>query len=1266
MKLTTATRVVTGVLTSGALAVSGLVAGQASAAPGEGLEVRGLTVEHLAEPLGIDLEQPLLGWQLTSSTPDAEQSAYEIEVATDAAFEDDAWNTGKVTSDRSTDVVYAGEPLRSQTVYHWRVRVWDELGSASPWSEPATFETAFVGGDDLGGDWIGSPTRRPEGSLSGASWIWYPEGNPSDSAPIGTRYLRRTFSLPAGSDVESALLQVTADDYFTLYVNGSEVLASPTSGEAWRTIRVTDVRAHLHAGQNTVAVAAQNAGTGPGPAGVVGRLDVRLADATTVDIATDDQWVAANSEHPGWETEAFDDSAWPAARAGATFGQGPWGNAPSAPVPPEPLLRRAFELEPGKEVASARAYVAGLGYYKLYLNGERVGDHELDPGFTVYDDTVLYATHDVTDALRSGGNALGVSLGRGYFGQLQPDEWVSSPWHDDPKLKLELAITYTDGSKQHVVSDTDWLAGDGPTTSESVWFGESYDARREQPGWTTADFDDSDWHPALTVSDPGGELRSQLFPAIEVTDELPVVETTQVDATTTVYDFGVPIAGWATVELSGPAGAEVKMVYGEKLKADGTVNNDNVYFTVQNYSYTLKGEGTESFRPSYSYAGYRYLQVVAPAGVTVTSVTGQRVHSAVERVGDFSSDSDLLDRYDEAQADTILNNLHSVPTDTPMYEKRPYTADGFLMADSAIATFDMQGFLENWARAHRDDQTPEGTFGNTVPGTVGSKNTPDPLWSSSYVEIAWDLYEYYGSTRALADNYDGLKRWLDHYEAVIAETGNIYTGFSYGDWLSPQGAFPPEGTRLTATAYLYRAATLMTRIAGVLGHDADAAGFEELAASIHDAFNDAFYDAGTGAYVDKPEAGYRQTSNVLPLRFGLVPPERRATVLESLVDDIEERGGHLNTGAIGTKELLPVLTENGHADLAYTVATNPTYPGWGYWFEELGAQTMWEEWGEHARSHNHAFLGTVVDWQYQHVAGITPAAPGYREIRIQPFPMSELDHAQATVDSPYGPISSSWTRGEGQYVLDVTVPVGSTAEVYVPVRPGDVVVPTPAEGTTAGVVSDGFQRFTVGSGEHRFVAAPATELRESTVTVTPTRSTRPYGAARSFAVQVTGDGGVPTGSVSLREGSVDITSAVLDDAGRATLRLPRTRLDAGVHSLEVVYSGDATFAPSSTTIEVRVRKIRPTVAARPTEKAYRRTQTPVLVVRATPAAHLDGTVSVAAGRRTLVSRVRLVDGKARVRLGKASRRRGPHVLTVVYTGGTNTARAVTTTRYRIR
>ncbi|MFG1610479.1 family 78 glycoside hydrolase catalytic domain [Actinoplanes sp. NPDC049265] len=1026
--------------------------------------VDGLSVEHQIEPLAVDVPRPRLGWRLSGGRS-AQQSAYEIVVSTSPGGPADVWRSGRVDSAQSFDVEYGGPALTSRTRYYWRVRVWPDPQHVSRWSRPASFETAFLRPTDFLGGWIGARRTIPTPALSGAAWIWYPEGDPAASAPAGTRYFRRTFDLPAGAPITAAELQITADDSFSVLVNGRSAGHSAAGADTWRTASIIDLTASLRPGPNVIAVEATNAQ--PGPAGLLAKLHVDTSGGPA-GLVTDGSWRSAAGPEPGWEQIGFDDAAWPAAHVGPAYGGGPWGSSVAALPPPETLLRRDFTL--GRPIASARAYIAGLGYNKLYLNGRRIGDHELDPGFTVYDKTYLYSTYDVTSTLRRGANAIGVSLGRGFHSMTDPDEWKASAWWGEPKLKLELDVTYRDGTRTRLLSDNSWTVADGPTRSESLWFGETYDARLDRPGWDRPGYDQTGWTPAVNVDPPGGTPRSQAFPAVKVTEPLHVAAVTTPVAGSHVYDFGGPTAGWARIGVRGPSGTTVRIVYGEKLRADGTVDNTGGFgLRLQSYAYTLNGSGLETYQPSYSYAGFRYAQITVPPGVTLASVQGVRVHTAVSPTGGFRSSSDLLNRYQNAQADTILNNLHSIPTDTPMYEKRPYTADGYLYADSAILNFDMRGFYENWTRSHRDDQNPDGSLGITEPTTESGRAVKDPVWSASLVQITWDLYWYYGDRRAVEDNYDSMKAWLGYYERTIAATGNIYTGFSYGDWLAPGYAFAPEGTRLVGTATLYQTTTRMAEMAKALGRTGDAAHYTTLAASIATAFNAAFLDEPAGVYYDNRDAGYRQTSNLLPLALGLVPRASRPAVVDNLIADIRGRGTHLNTGALGTKALLPVLTDSGHADLAYQVATNPTAPGWGYWFQSLGATTMWEEWAATSRSHDHAFLGTVDDWLYQYVAGIQPAAPGYTDVVIKPHPMGDLRHAAGHVDTPLGEVSSGWTRSAGHLTLQTRIPAGGRATVFVPARSRAAVVASPGArfiGTT-----DGYVKFAAGPGRHSFRAA---------------------------------------------------------------------------------------------------------------------------------------------------------------------------------------------------
>ena len=763
--------------------------------------------------------------------------------------------------------------------------------------------------------------------------------------------------------------------------------------------------------------------------------------------------------------------------------EGDWINSGETTTPPtqtpELLLRKDFRLN-NKRIASARAYVAGLGLYKLYLNGRRVGERELDPSFTEYEDRVMYTTYDVTRLLRRGSaNALGVSLGHGWYTGY-------------PAVKLLLDVTYTNGRTERVVTDSTWRTNDGPTRDNSIQ-GETYDARLEQPGWNAPGFDGASWAGAAVAAEPTAELDAQFVEPIRVTGTLPVKATKPLDSTTTLYDFEATKAGWATVKLSGPAGTQVTMIFGERLGADGRINNG----TIQVYRYTLKGGDTETYTPSYSYNGFRYLSINAPADVEVESVVGKTLNTDVASSGGFRSSSELFNRYHAAMRNSILSNLHSIPTDTPMYEKRGWTADGYLFADSALLNFKSENLWDKWMLDHRDSQNALGQLPVWLPGTAEPRD--DPIWTASYIQINWDLYQYRGDTRILAEHYDGMRLWLQRFQDLLATTGNLYTGGTFGDH-EPAGGGPgnpaPAEFPRTAdnqaigTAVIYRMARQLAEIARELDKPADAQSIDAWADAVRTAYNQALYRPAAKLY-SRTGTEYRQTDNIVPLIFGLAPEADRAEICLNLKNDVEVAwDGHLDTGAVGTKWILPALTECGYVDLANRVATNPTYPGWGWWFQTLhgynnGVETFivdghWEAWCwfgartpagcafDPVRSHNHAFRGTVDDWLFEYVAGIKRAAPAYREIDIKPVPVGDLEHASAHTTTPLGRVSSSWTRRGSTFRLKVTVPVGATATVNVPSDGGFVNV----EGRGAELVgsTDGYEVYEVGSGVYRFTA----------------------------------------------------------------------------------------------------------------------------------------------------------------------------------------------------
>jgi alpha-L-rhamnosidase len=1073
---------------------AGLVAQASSPTP----LVSSLTTENMTDPLGIDASHPLLGWVITSAARGVVQGKYQIRVARDrnslASGRDLVWDSGIVDSAQSFDVPYDGPALASQTRYYWQVRVWDNYGSASGWSEPAWFETAFEDPGQFEGSWIGDP--HPE-SLDGAGWIWYPEGSPASLAPTATRYFRREVDLPTNQALARANFLITADDQFVLYVNGHEAGRSSGQTSSWTQAQQLDITSDLHPGVNTIAVAATNAG---GPGSWIGKLGLEYTDGTTTSLVTDNSWKASQQGPQGWQNPSFDDSAWVPALNVGPYGSGPWGTGVS--VGSELLLRKDFALG-NQAVTGARLYVSGLSYPYLYINGRPVSNDKLDTAFTSFNKTVDYTTFDVTKLLHSASNEIAVSLGNGFYAGGADDYPASGePWQPaQPKLKLELDVRYANGTSTQVVTDPTWQVATGPTSFNSP-ASEEYDAYQEKPGWTQADGDDTGWVNAAALPVPAGALRARTIPPVEETGTVKPVKVTEPLPDTTVYDFGITTSGWTRITMQGAPGTTVAIAYSEKLNSDGTVQAEGNGQAGQVDSYTFKGSGPVTFEPKYGWKGYRYVEVTTnscPTGVAtpctqplpkIDSITGIVAHTALATSGNFTSSSSLLNEMHTAMVNTILNNQYSYGSDTPVYEKGGWTNDNGDYSTSEMANFGVEPYYDHMMQNFDDSQDAAGNIGWLVPTQPGGDNV-DPLWGGSFLLIEYNMLENYDDLAVIRRDYSHMAAYVDDMANQIAPSGDIYQGTTFGDWSVPSNANPPSSEML-GSMFIYREAEDLAIMAAAIGNTSGASNYDSLAANIRTAVNNEFYDSASHEYRDPlgldshatggpngviTSTAYDQTANVYGLAFGLAPDADRQAIADGLAANVTAQGNHLATGANGSKYILPMLTENGYGDLAYLVATNPTAPGWGQWFLQCGATTMWEAWEnascDSARSRDHAFMGTVDDWLFEDVAGIQATSPAFRTAAIQPYPVGDLTSASGYETTPLGRVSSSWTRSGTSFALRVQVPVGSRASVCVPAVSAQSVTESgdpigSANGVTVTGMHGSCLQLQVGSGTYRF------------------------------------------------------------------------------------------------------------------------------------------------------------------------------------------------------
>jgi len=682
------------------------------------------------------------------------------------------------------------------------------------------------------------------------------------------------------------------------------------------------------------------------------------------------------------------------------------------------LMRKEFALG-RRKVKSALAFVSGLGHYELHLNGQRVGNRSLDPGWSDYSRRVLYSVYDVTGELREE-NALGVMLGHGRYLPEYGYDGVE-------KLLFQMTVSFEDGSTQTVVSDSSWKCSDGPIISDSIYDGERYDATKEKEGWDMPGYDDSSWERARVAGGPGGRLVAQTFPPIRVVAREPPIAVSSPSPGVRLYDFGHNFTGWVRVKARAPRGTLMRIRYAELLGQDGRLDVRNLGGALAEDSYAFKGEGFEEYAPRFTYHGFRYVEISGP--MEVAEVKREIVHTDVEMRGQFSSSDPLLNRLHEVIVRGQLSNLMSIPTDCPQRKERMgWTGDAQLSAEEAMLNFLMPAFYENWLDEIEESQLEDGEIPDVVP-PYWKLYPADPAWGAAFLEIPWLLYVYFGDPRAIEDHYEAMKKYVEYLLSRAVE--GVLRIEKYGDWCPPCHVVPLETPReLTDTWYLNRSLTLISKMAGVLGNEQDARHYGELAEVAKKDFKKAFFE---GDHFGPGDGS--QTCDVLGLAGDMCGVEEARAVASHLIRDVEvKHDGHLNTGIIGTRYLFDVLTDMGRGDLAHAIATQRTYPGYGYMIAE-GATTLWERWeflaGPGMNSHNHIMFGSVDSWLYRRVAGVRPdeGEPGFARVIVKPEVLS-LKGASASLRTPRGLVEAQWWTDGNAFRMQVSIPVGSRGTVY--------------------------------------------------------------------------------------------------------------------------------------------------------------------------------------------------------------------------------------------
>ncbi|MFA5327898.1 MAG: family 78 glycoside hydrolase catalytic domain [Prolixibacteraceae bacterium] len=740
-----------------------------------------------------------------------------------------------------------------------------------------------------------------------------------------------------------------------------------------------------------------------------------------VQIWDEENQVSAWSDVAHWEMALMNPDDWKAEWIGAPekLSTGKWKL-------PAPLIRK--EINISKKIAKARVYISGLGYYELYINGQKVGDHVLSPNQTNYDrrkvekwtepnigsmnTRVLYETFNITSLLKDGSNVLGAILGNGWYIQADwPDD--TSLWYDTPRLIAQFELEYQDGSKELITTDKSWKASLSPIVYNGIHTGEIYDARLEQKSWNEAGFDDSKWLNAVAVRPPSGVLKSEVSPPDRITRMIRPISVTKTDTNTYRFDLGQMISGWARLKISGKKGTEIKLRFIEELGSTYS----------QTDTYILKGEGTENWEPRFTWHAFRYVDVIgSPVALTADNLEGCVVNTDIQESGTFECSNPLFNRILEIYRNTQLGNVHGgVPSDCPHRERRGYTGDGQISARAAIYNFDMSRFYTKWLGDISDAQNHKtGYVPNTAPYQDGGGGT---AWGSAYVIVPWYMYEYYSDKQILEQHYSGMKHWVEFLKSQLNKDG-ILVNQGLGEWVPPALVDLPAD--FVNSCYYYYCYSLMAQISEALGNNSDKDYFTTLAVQAKTAINKTYFNAGTSEYsID------RQGANIFPLGFGIADTTNVESILGNLVKNIDKHQDHFDTGILATPLLLDVLTNLGRVDLAYTLMDQRDFPSFGYMIEK-GATTIWETWQGDA-SHSHPMFGSVCAWLYRYLGGISsdPKAPGFKHSVIKPYPVRSLSYANTNYSTPYGDVQSNWKLENDDFILNVSVPANTTATVYV-------------------------------------------------------------------------------------------------------------------------------------------------------------------------------------------------------------------------------------------
>lgn len=791
---------------------------------------------------------------------------------------------------------------------------------------------------------------------------------------------------------------------------------------------------------------------------------------------------ASSWSEPAWfETAMLEESDWHSKWIG-DGSRNPEKDEASFSDDRMPLFRKAFRAT--KNISSARLYISGVGYYEVYINGQKVSDHVLDPGWTTYRKQVLYVVHDITSRMRKGPNVAGVMLGNGWWNPLPIKlfgRWDLRDYQETgrPCLKAEIRITYTDQSVDIIPTDESWLTAPGPVVRNNVYLGEHYDARLERDGWNTARVNEREWRPAVAVSGPSGRLSTQMQPAIKVTRIVKPLRITQPRPDTFIIDMGQNFAGVMRIKVKGPSGRKVTLRYGEDVFKDGTLNYHTSVMTQirkggikggpgapetawQEDGYTLKGKGVEVWSPRFTFHGFRYVEVTGwPGTPRLQDVEGLRLSADLQEAGTFSCSNDMFNRLNEVIRWTFLSNVFSVQSDCPAREKMGYGADMVVSANAFMYNFDMSNFYRKAVQDFANEQLEDGGITEIAPHTGiadrGYGGDSGPLgWQLAFPFLQEQLYEIYGDRVTIEKHYDAIRKQMEFLQAKAVD------GLFHWD-IGDHEALDPRAEAFSAASFYYHHALLAAKFAGILEKKEDSISYSRLSGAIKRAIVRKYLIPGTGRFDNATQA-----AQIFALWYDFSPEKEKT--MEVLMEEFARHKGHLSTGIFSTKMMFDVMRKNNLNDVAYSLANAEGFPGWRHMLDN-GATTLWETWEypEKYPSQNHPMFGSISEWFFRSLLGINAAEPGYKKILLKPQPAGDLTWAKGKYLSVRGEVSSDWRISGEQFSWNISIPPNTTAVVCIPSTEGKTVM---VDGKPLPTMKyeDGYAVTELGSGNYSLVS----------------------------------------------------------------------------------------------------------------------------------------------------------------------------------------------------